>query len=76
MIFNGKHWTCPVKGCQYKRAPCPTCGFIIRMLPTESFCLCCGRKFTFNETVEIYAEAFELPREEAAKQVNAIISRH
>ncbi|MEM2738279.1 MAG: hypothetical protein QXK93_04775 [Candidatus Bathyarchaeia archaeon] len=76
LVFTGKHWKCPVEGCIYKRAPCPTCGFIIRILPSGSFCLGCGQRFTYNEVVEIYAKAFELTHEEAKKQVDAIMSHY
>jgi len=79
LIDNGRFRECPLCElglCEYRRAKCPRCGGVLRLLRGRSFCLSCGRGFTDAEAVEAVARSFNLSLEEAWAVFEEVASRY
>jgi len=76
LVKVGRLWICPVRGCLYSRISCPYCGFVIRILPSGSYCLRCRAKFSFETVVRLYAMAYNISIEKARKEVRIIMNRY
>jgi len=76
MVKVGEKWVCPVPACHYQRVACPRCGYIIRILRSESFCLRCFKRFSDEEVVRLFSRAFNVSVERAKREVAIIMSRY
>ena len=79
LIDNGRFWECPLCElglCYYRRAKCPSCGGVVRLLRGGSLCLNCGKRFTDDEAVAIVAHSFNLTLVEARAVFEEVASRY
>ena len=79
LIDNGRFWECPLcelGRCCYRRAKCPYCGGVLRLLRGGSLCLNCGRRLTDDEAVRALARCFSLTLDEARATFEEVASRY